>query len=171
MVLQESQEFLSKLKDRIFIEQNQQNRIQYQQKMVTYITYLSEVSILSLEEKQLLSTLKTKLENKQLASLDEYQKIGAILENIEQKAEQLTDLDKQKIRESQSFIGQQHLELQSLKGAVTSLSDAHQKVIDQIKEHLDKHWRSKWLSDPIVSYMEDKYIHKKSVGKFRERLV
>ncbi len=171
MVLQESQEFLSKLKDRIFIEQNQQNRIQYQQKMVTYITYLSEISILSLEEKQLLSTLKTKLENKQLASLEEYQKIGALLENIEQKAEQLTDLDKQKIRESQSFIGQQHLELQSLKGSVTSLSDAHQKVIDQIKEHLDKHWRSKWLSDPIVSYMEDKYIHKKSVGKFRERLV
>ena len=93
MVLQESQEFLSKLKDRIFIEQNQQNRIQYQQKIVTYITYLSEVSILSLEEKQLLSTLKTKLENKQLASLEEYQKIGALLENIEQKAEQLTDLD------------------------------------------------------------------------------
>ncbi len=146
LVLKESQTALNLLKDKIFAEEDQTKKLEYQKHIYDYVKNLSELSVVSDQEKQLLYTLQSKVDAKQIASLEEFQQILNLLQKIENKAEQLTALDKQKVRESQTVLKQQKLDLQSLQAAMPSLEEAQKKMIEQVKLHLDKHWWSKRLS-------------------------
>lgn len=95
-----------------------------------------------------------------------------ILLNLEKKIDQMHDIDKKKVLEVKKSMQEHTSDLASLKADVLDpqkkIDEFKKKTIDTLKQDLEKHWRSKWLAEPIYNYLIEKHIDKKPVSPLKD---
>jgi Skp family chaperone for outer membrane proteins len=124
------------------------------------------------EEKKIVNDIKIQIEAKSTLETIKIIDVITIVSALEQKSEQLSAVDQEKIKELHQINSQHKTMLDNLKGVIVKTQDKLQEkkieYITKVKEDLEKHRRSSRLAKPAYEYLMDKHVHKKPIGKFRE---
>ena len=175
-VLQDTKNSLESLKKSVdeknITQPNQESSMNY---LKDCIAKIADVQWLSAEEKKIMNDLKIQIEAKSTLETIKIIDIITIVSALEQKSEQLSAVDQEKIKELHQINGLHKTMLDNLKGAIVKTQDKLQEkkieYITKVKEDLEKHRRSSRLAKPAYEYLMDKHVHKKPIGKFREWLM
>ena len=175
MVFQDTKKSLEELKLTIFSQEDLEKRKEQEQHLSQYIDRLLWFSVLSKYDKTFLNQLKKNILTKNSLQEADVESIIKIVSHLEQKAETLSELDQEKVKELNETLSQHKTSLDLLKKGVAavapSLDEAKKKTFETMKTDLEKHRRSSRLAQPVYDYLMDKHVHKKSVSKFKDWLM
>lgn len=175
VVFQDTKKSLEALKQNIFSSSDQVKKQEQEHHVFQYIDRLLWFSVLSEHDKTFLNQLKQNILSKNSLQETDLESIITIVSHLEQKAENLNEVDQEKVKELHDTLSQHKTSLDLLKKGVAAvaptLEEAKKKAFETMKKDLEKHRWSSWLAQPVYDYLMDKHVHKKSVSKFKEFLI
>jgi hypothetical protein len=173
LVFQDTKKSLESLKQLIFSHTDVEKRKEREQHILQYVDRLLWFSALEQTDKDLLVTIKNNLSHAQESDIET---IILVVSHLEQKAEHLTEVDREKVRELNETLIKHRQFLSLLKEGVSSpipptLEEAKIQTFDRLKKKLEEHRWSAWLAQPVYDYLMEKHINKKPVSKFKDWLM
>lgn len=175
VVFQDTKKSLEALKQNIFSSSDQVKKQEQEHHVFQYIDRLLWFSVLSEHDKTFLNQLKQNILSKNSLQETDLESIITIVSHLEQKAENLNEVDQEKVKELHDTLSQHKTSLDLLKKGVAAvaptLEEAKKKAFETMKKDLEQHRWSSWLAQPVYDYLMDKHVHKKSVSKFKEFLI
>lgn len=175
IVFQDTKKSLEELKQHILSQDNLEKRKGQEKYLLKYIDRLLEFSTLAKPDKTLLLQLKQTIAQEEVLQEKDIQGIIDVVSHLEQKVEDINEVDKEKIKELHKALTEHKISLDILRKGVEAvaptLEEAKKKAFETMKKDLEKHRWSSWLAQPVYDYLVEKHINKKPVSKFKERLI